>query len=54
MAELGVEPEYLALVHPDSFRPVDRVDGRTLVAVAARVGSTRLIDNTLIAAHRED
>ena len=48
MHELGVEPEYLALVDPDSFLPVDTVNGRVLVAVAARVGSTRLIDNALI------
>ena len=44
----GVEPEYLALVDPDSFQPITTVDGRVLVAVAARIGATRLIDNTLI------
>jgi pantoate--beta-alanine ligase len=44
----GVEPEYLALVDPDSFQPVQTVDGRVLVAVAARIGATRLIDNTII------
>ncbi len=48
MAPHGVEPEYLALVDPDSFEPVDTVNGRVLVAVAARVGDTRLIDNALI------
>jgi pantoate--beta-alanine ligase len=48
MAPHGVEPEYLALVDPDSFQPVDSVNGRVLVAVAARVGHTRLIDNALI------
>jgi pantoate--beta-alanine ligase len=48
MAELGVEPEYLALVRPDDLRPVERVDGDVLVAVAARVGGTRLIDNTIL------
>jgi pantoate--beta-alanine ligase len=48
MAPMGVEPEYLALVHPETFAPVARVDGDVLVAVAARVGATRLIDNTLI------
>jgi pantoate--beta-alanine ligase len=50
MAELGVEPEYLALVRPDDLRPVERIDGhdRVLVAVAARVGPTRLIDNTIL------
>ena len=44
----GVEPEYLALVDPDSFEPVQHVNGRVLVAVAARIGATRLIDNTLV------
>jgi pantoate--beta-alanine ligase len=44
----GVVPEYLALVDPDSFEPVRTVDGRVLVAVAARVGATRLIDNTIV------
>jgi pantoate--beta-alanine ligase len=43
-----VEPEYLALVDPDSFQPINTVNGRVLVAVAARVGDTRLIDNTII------
>jgi pantoate--beta-alanine ligase len=43
-----VEPEYLALVDPDSFQPIQNVNGRVLVAVAARVGDTRLIDNTII------
>ena len=47
MHEFGVEPEYLALVDPDSFQPVETVNGRVLVAVAARVGDTRLIDNAL-------
>ena len=46
-ARYGVEPEYLALVDPDTFQPVDTVNGRVLVAVAARVGDTRLIDNAL-------
>jgi pantoate--beta-alanine ligase len=48
MARLGVEPEYLALVSPDDLLPVQRINGSVLVAVAARVGSTRLIDNTIL------
>jgi pantoate--beta-alanine ligase len=44
----GVDPEYLALVDPDSFEPITTVDGRVLVAVAARIGATRLIDNTIV------
>jgi pantoate--beta-alanine ligase len=44
----GVQPEYLALVDPDSFQPIATVDGRVLIAVAARIGATRLIDNTIV------
>jgi pantoate--beta-alanine ligase len=48
MADLDVEPEYLAVVDPDSFLPVDRIDRDVLVAIAARVGRARLIDNDTI------
>jgi pantoate--beta-alanine ligase len=48
MARLGVEPEYVALVSPDDLLPVRRINGTVLVAVAARVGTTRLIDNTIL------
>jgi pantoate--beta-alanine ligase len=44
----GVEAEYLTVVDPDTLEPLDRVDGRVLVVVAARVGPARLIDNDLI------
>ena len=45
MVERGVEPEYLELVDPDSFEPRERLARATLLVVAARVGSVRLIDN---------
>jgi pantoate--beta-alanine ligase len=49
MAELDVEPEYLELVAPDTLTPVPRLGGeQVLVAVAARVGDVRLIDNDII------
>lgn len=44
----GIQPEYLAIVHPDTLEPLDRLNGRALVAVAAYVGPARLIDNVLI------
>jgi pantoate--beta-alanine ligase len=44
----GVEPEYLELLSADDLSPSQRVNGRTLLAVAARVGRARLIDNTLL------
>jgi pantoate--beta-alanine ligase len=48
LSGFDVEPEYLELVDPQTLTPVDRVDGETLVAVAARVGPARLIDNTVL------
>jgi pantoate--beta-alanine ligase len=49
MTPFGVEPEYFELVAPDSFTPVDHVgDEQVLVAVAARVGDVRLIDNDIL------
>jgi len=48
MAARAVEPEYLELVDPETFSPLAAVDGAALVAVAARVGDVRLIDNTLL------
>ncbi len=44
----GVEPEYVAVVDPDTLAPLDTATERMLVAVAARVGPVRLIDNLLI------
>ena len=52
MHDHGVEPEYLELVTPDTFAPVRRIDGEpVLMAVAARVGAVRLIDNELLTAN---
>jgi pantoate--beta-alanine ligase len=48
LAARSVEPEYVALVDPDSFAAVETARGRVLLAVAARIGATRLIDNLLI------
>jgi len=48
MHSLSVEPEYLALVEPDTLEPVGTLTGEALLAVAARVGEVRLIDNTLL------
>ena len=49
LAAARVEPEYLAIVAADNMEPVASVDGDVLVAVAARVGSVRLIDNVPMA-----
>ncbi|MEO5826474.1 MAG: pantoate--beta-alanine ligase [Gemmatimonadales bacterium] len=44
----GVVPDYIAVVDPDRLAPVEHAGSGTVVAVAARVGSTRLIDNVIL------
>jgi pantoate--beta-alanine ligase len=46
----GLEPEYLELRSAEDLSPVERVNGSTLLAVAARVGRARLIDNVILGA----
>jgi pantoate--beta-alanine ligase len=49
MGEPLVKLDYLAVVHPSTFLPVDDgYRGKAVVLVAAQVGSTRLIDNEQI------
>jgi pantoate--beta-alanine ligase len=48
LAEEGIEPEYFAAVSAETLAPVDIVNGETLVAIAARFGSVRLIDNVIV------
>ena len=48
IAAQGAELEYLELVTPDSLAPVADVRGPVLAVIAARVGTTRLIDNALL------
>jgi pantoate--beta-alanine ligase len=47
--ELRQEPkvsvEYIAIAEPEALAPVATVDAATVVAIAARIGGTRLIDN---------
>ncbi|MEW5878642.1 MAG: pantoate--beta-alanine ligase [Acidobacteriota bacterium] len=44
----GVRPQYVAAVDPETLAPVEHIKSRVLLAVAALVGSTRLIDNLLV------
>jgi len=44
----GIEPDYLQLRSATDLSPVERVNGSTLLAVAARVGRARLIDNAIL------
>ena len=44
-----VRVEYIAIVEPEHLEPVAQVDEHTIVALAGRVGGTRLIDNISLA-----
>ena len=43
-----VQPEYLELVDPETLQPCEELTREALLAVAARVGDTRLIDNAIL------
>ncbi len=45
--EPGVRIDYLAVVDPETLQDIADVAGGGLIAIAAQVGSTRLIDNLL-------
>jgi pantoate--beta-alanine ligase len=44
----GVQIDYAQLCHPDTLEDVDRIEARTLLALAVRIGATRLIDNRVL------
>jgi pantoate--beta-alanine ligase len=50
-AELDVE--YAVLVDPETLEPAGVLEGRARALIAARIGTTRLIDNAEISAHAE-
>ncbi len=46
-AEPSVEVEYVEFRHKDTLENVDHVSDDTLLALAVRIGKTRLIDNMI-------
>ena len=46
----GLDPDYIAIVDPERLQPVAQAVSGTIVALAARVGGTRLIDNIILGA----
>lgn len=50
--EPAIVPEYVELVDPATLAPLDVVTNTGLLAIAARLGTTRLIDNVLLKARR--
>ena len=49
----SIEIEYLSIVDAETMEAVEHISGRVLAAVAARIGSTRLIDNIVVDCVRE-
>jgi pantoate--beta-alanine ligase len=48
LAEQDVEVDYAEIADPDTLAPLERMQDRVVLLVAARLGSTRLIDNLLV------
>jgi pantoate--beta-alanine ligase len=44
----GSRMDYIAVADADTFEPLAGVSGRTVIALAVWIGSTRLIDNLLV------
>jgi pantoate--beta-alanine ligase len=44
----GLSIDYVAAVDPQTLHPVSQITKPTILAVAARVGTTRLIDNVTV------
>jgi len=44
----GIEVEYVSISDGDRLVETDRIRGRALLAIACRIGKTRLIDNTIL------
>lgn len=47
-AAQAVQVEYVELVHPVTLMPLEQVEEKGMLAIAARVGSARLIDNLIL------
>lgn len=43
-----IQVDYIELVHPTTLMPLDEIEDSGLLAIAARLGSTRLIDNIVL------
>jgi len=47
-AESGMRIDYISICDPSSLQEIDEVKGRTLIALAVKIGSSRLIDNCIV------
>lgn len=49
----SINIEYINIVDAETIQPIDRIAGKVLVAVAAKIGRARLIDNILVDAGKQ-
>ena len=42
------EPQYVEVVRSEDLSPIERLEGEILIAAAAHLGATRLIDNVIV------
>ena len=40
--------DYIGIVHPETLKPLEKIEDRVLIALAVVVGNTRLIDNVIV------
>ena len=48
LGRVPVSIDYVAAIDPITLKPAEQVSGPVVLAIAARVGTTRLIDNIII------
>lgn len=51
LVNAGVTPEYFVAVSSETLEPQAMLDGEVLIAIAARFGAVRLIDNIVLQVH---
>jgi pantoate--beta-alanine ligase len=44
----GIDIEYISICNTDTLEEVDQIKDKALLAIACRIGRTRLIDNTIL------
>jgi pantoate--beta-alanine ligase len=44
----ALQSEYVSLVDSETLEQIRRIEGKIIIAIAARLGSTRLIDNVVV------
>ncbi|MGO1412312.1 MAG: pantoate--beta-alanine ligase [Microbacterium sp.] len=52
LVDAGIDPEYVELRDPDDLGALDEIGDRSLLAIAARIGTARLIDNRILEGDR--